>query len=113
MLKTLKKSILTGLALGLFALPGSLLYARDFQEAGTIKAMDFDKKQDWNLAKVTLQDAVNVALKEIPGKAVDAELEAENGFLVYEIEIATPDKKITKVYIDAGNAKILSSEKED
>ncbi|MEO5970539.1 MAG: PepSY domain-containing protein [Bdellovibrionia bacterium] len=108
----LRRYFLTALALGLFALPTSPLYARD-QQTGSIKVEKFDKKADVNLAKVTIQDALNVAMKEVNnGKVIDAELKAENGYLVYEIEIVTPDKKVTRVLVDAGNSKVLSTEAE-
>jgi uncharacterized membrane protein YkoI len=71
----LKKYFITALALGIFALPASPLYAMD-QQTGSIKVEKFDKKNDANLAKITLQDALNIALKEHNGKVIEAELES-------------------------------------
>jgi len=36
-----------------------------------------------------------------------AELENENGYLVYGVEIVKADKQIADVKVDAGNGKIL------
>lgn len=65
------------------------------------------------MAKVTLAEAVGAALKNTPGKAIAAELEEEDGFLVYVVDIVTNDNQVTEVTVDAGNRKILKTEVED
>jgi hypothetical protein len=62
------------------------------------------------LAKISMEDAKSTALKQVPGEALKVELEDENGFLVYGVEIVTPEKTITDVKIDAGTGKVLSTE---
>lgn len=73
---------------------------------GTIPTKGVNKKEYVNIAKITLQDAINAALEKTPGKAVEAELDSENGYLVYDVKIVTTDKK-TEVRVDAGDKSIL------
>jgi uncharacterized membrane protein YkoI len=63
------------------------------------------------MAKVSLDYAVNAALNAVPGKVLKAELENENGYLVYGVEIAKADHQIADVKIDAGTGKVLKIEK--
>ena len=65
------------------------------------------------LAKITFQQAVAAALKASPGSIIQAELEVEGGNLMYSFRIVGGDKKITEVEIDAGNGKVLDTEKEE
>ncbi len=78
---------------------------------GTIPTKNVNKKEYVNLAKISLQDAIAAALEKSPGKAVDAELDSENGFLVYEVKIVSADKKV-KVRVDAGDKSILRVKEE-
>ena len=105
------KRVLLGLTFSCVILPSSQLYAKDIQD-GSIKVGNFQKNEHPNLAKVTLQDAITVATKNVPGKAIGAELESEDGFLVYEVKVVSVDRKVTDVYVDAGNSKVLGTEKE-
>ena len=66
-----------------------------------------------SLAKITFQQAVAAALKASPGSIIQAELEVEGGTLMYSFRIVGADKKITEVEIDAGNGKVLDTEKEE
>jgi len=61
--------------------------------------------------KISLADAIGAALENSPGIATSAELDDENGFLVYEVEIRGVDKKTTKLLVDAGNKSVLHTEK--
>ena len=84
---------------------------------GTIKVEG--KKSKFTLAemaKVTMPDAVRTALGTVKGgdtdkKVVDVELDAEDGYLVWEVEVAVRNQDgITKVIVDAGSGKVLASE---
>jgi uncharacterized membrane protein YkoI len=60
------------------------------------------------LAKIDEAAAEQVALKAVPGTVHETELEtSDNGYLVYEIEIAGEDGKGHEVTVDAGNGKVL------
>jgi len=60
-----------------------------------------------NLAKVSMQDAIASAVEKVPGKVVKTELDNENGYLVYSVEVAVKNGDIKDVKIDAGNGKVL------
>ena len=65
-------------------------------------------------AKISLEDARATALKKVPGKIKEEELEKENGKLVYSFDIqATGQKDITEVQVSAIDGAIVSVEKED
>ena len=66
-----------------------------------------------SLAKITWMDAMNTALKKTPGGILEVELEDEDGYLVFSVEVVTADKKIMEYCIDAGNGEILCSEEEE
>ena len=65
------------------------------------------------LAKLSLLDAVKVAVKEVDGQAVKASLRREHGFLVYEVSVLTSNRGFVGVTIDPGDGKILEVEKGD
>ena len=59
------------------------------------------------LAKITLQQAMTIASNAQSGNASKAELQNEDGFLVYNVVIVSQDKKIHEIKVDAGNGSIL------
>lgn len=86
---------------------------------GTIKVEG--KKSKFALAemaKVSMPDAVKTALGAVKGgdadkKVVDVELDAEDGYLVWEVEVAVRDQEgVSKVIVDAGSGKVLANEVE-
>src|SRR5215218_332587 len=66
------------------------------------------------LADIDQAAAEHVALKAVPGTVHETELEtSDNGYVVYEIEIAGDDGKGHEVIVDAGNGKILHQDLEE
>lgn len=43
----------------------------------------------FNNGLITLEEAIQIALQEVPGRVIKAELERKNGRLIYEIDIVT------------------------
>jgi len=78
---------------------------------GSIKITNDNEANYANLSKVTLDQAIASALKAQPGKIIKAELENEDGYLVWGVEIAS-NNQINEVKVDAGNAKVLKIEKD-
>lgn len=78
--------------------------AKEKAEAGKLQAQ----------AKITRADAEKVALAKVPGgKVKEAELENEDGRLVWSIDCVTPDTRdITEVLVDAKTGAVVSIEKE-
>jgi len=64
------------------------------------------------LAKLTFDQAVQKALDAVQGKVLKTELENENGFLVYGVEVVTADKAIVDVKVDAGSGKVLAMDRD-
>ncbi|MEH6947234.1 PepSY domain-containing protein [Bacillus sp. JJ634] len=74
---------------------------------------DDDHYESYSAAKVSLEEAEKIALKEVAnGTITDVELDMENGLLVYEIEV---EKKWLEydLVIDANTGDVLHVEKED
>jgi uncharacterized membrane protein YkoI len=67
-----------------------------------------------NMANIDEAAAEQVALKAVPGTVHETELEtSDNGYLVYDIEIAGDDGKGHEVTVDAGNSKVLHQDLEE
>jgi uncharacterized membrane protein YkoI len=106
-----KASIITGMVMaGLIALGGTGISAEQANTAGSIQVKNEEEAGFASMAKVSMASAINAALKEVQGKVLRAELENENGYLVYGIEIAKTDHQIVEVKVDAGDGKILKVE---
>ncbi|MFB5282936.1 PepSY domain-containing protein [Peribacillus sp. Hz7] len=74
---------------------------------------DDDHYASYPTAKISLEEAEKIALKEVAnGTITDVELDMENGLLVYEIEV---EKKWLEydLVIDANTGDVLHVEKED
>lgn len=65
------------------------------------------------LAKISFEAALRFAQAAVPGSVLKGELEVEDGTLIYSFEIVGADKTITEVELDAGNGKVLATEKEE
>ncbi len=72
-------------------------------------AVPSEEAQLASLAKVSLVEAIQAAVKNTPGKAISAELEEDDGYLVYSVDVVTGDK-VMEVKVDAGDKKILKTE---
>ncbi|MGB3614472.1 MAG: PepSY domain-containing protein [Elainellaceae cyanobacterium] len=68
---------------------------------------EIDEAQFQSLAKITPQQAQQIAEEAQGATARDVELEVEDGSLVYEVEFDT-----VEVLVDAGNGQILQTELE-
>lgn len=58
-------------------------------------------------AKITLQEATQTALARVPGTVRKAELDDEDGALIYEVAIVGADHSRTEVKVDAQSGQIL------
>lgn len=64
-------------------------------------------------AKLTLDESIATALKEVDGKVTESELEDENGVVVYGIEIVDADGLQHDVKIDAKTGKVVKVDVDD
>jgi hypothetical protein len=65
------------------------------------------------LATTKPEQAKAAALAAVPGTAGAAQLENENGYVVYGVEVTGADGKIVDVKVDAGNGTVLAQEAAD
>ena len=71
-----------------------------------------DKGELLKGTKITLVEAVEKALTDVQGRAVEAELEKENGNTVFEIKIVDDAGTMREVYVDAQSGNVLKVEKD-
>lgn len=66
-----------------------------------------------SLATITPAEAITAALAAVPGTAGTAELDSENGYVVYSVPVTRADGTAVDVKIDAGDASVLAQEPDD
>ncbi|MFF8915116.1 PepSY domain-containing protein [Streptomyces sp. NPDC015032] len=64
-------------------------------------------------ARVTVGDAVAAAVGAVPGTVTEAELDDEDGGLVWELDVYGSDQVRHDVTVDAGNGKVLGEHASD
>ena len=79
---------------------------------GTISVENRSEADFPALVTLSPDQAVQKALAASNGSVLKTELEDENGFLVYNVEVVSPEKRIVEVKVDAGSGKILAMEKD-
>lgn len=78
---------------------------------GTVQVAD-DAPNKEELAEVTHEQAAEAALAALPGASVqDTDLEEEDGFLVYEVDLIL-DRQEHEAYVDAGSGAVLCMERD-
>jgi uncharacterized membrane protein YkoI len=65
------------------------------------------------LAKIDKAAAEKAALDVVPGEVKKTELDDEDGFVVYDVDVLGKDGKTTELKVDAGDGKVLAQETED
>ncbi|MCL5965630.1 MAG: PepSY domain-containing protein [Deltaproteobacteria bacterium] len=89
------------------ALATVILLAGSLASAGRGNNGERDEATALAGAKVSLLQATTAAEQHVQGKAIRAELEDENGALVYGVEVARGDKTMD-VKVDSLSGKVLS-----
>ena len=64
-------------------------------------------------ANVTLYNAVEIALQQVPGSVVATSLENEGGKGRWEVEVLAKNNQVYDLDIDADSGKILKQEKDE
>ena len=65
------------------------------------------------LATVTPSQAEQAALATVPGTVAETDLDSENGFVVYSVEVNGTDGTVTEVTVDAGSGEVLAQQAQD
>jgi uncharacterized membrane protein YkoI len=74
---------------------------------------DREKRELRSLAEITIPGAAEAAHEAHPGQVTKIEIEDEEGYVVYEVEVAGDEGVYHEMKVDAGNGDILESETED
>ena len=90
----------------------------DTKIKGTIRIEKKEQKKKKSadlveIAGISLQDAVIIALKDTPGKVKSAKLKIRQHYLIFHIKVITAEKAAMDVFIDAGSGSILDKDDED
>ena len=81
---------------------------------GSVSVAGKNESSLHKLADIDQAAAEQVALEAVPGTVHETELEtSDNGYVVYDIEIAGDDGKGHEVIVDAGNDKVLHQDLEE
>ena len=93
------RKLITGGALASLVIAGGI--------AGTVSAQTAA-----SVTGLTEEQAIEIALMEVPGEVQEIELEREDGMQVYEISVLTVDGVEMEVEIAASTGDVLEIEKE-
>ena len=118
------KKVLLGLGVAMVVLVGvGVAYGannsssetdEDESYKGSVSVAGKNESTLHKLANIDEVAAEQVALKAVPGTVHETELEtSDNGYLVYDIEIAGEGGKGHEVTVDAGNGKVLHQDLEE
>jgi uncharacterized membrane protein YkoI len=81
---------------------------------GSVSALGHNESSVQEMANIDQAAAEQAALKAVPGTVHETELEtSDNGYVVYDIEVAGNDGQSHEVKVDAGNGKILHQDSEE
>lgn len=97
----MKKSLLITVAAGVCMFSAGVLSLAHAEEKAAGKAAYVEKHEAEVKATISLEEAIAIAKKEVPGEVVEAEYERGR----YEVKILK-DGKITKLYVDAKDGGI-------
>jgi len=87
---------------------------KDESYKGSLSVAGRNEPSVHKLANIDQAAAERGALKAVPGTVHETELEtSDNGYAVYDIEIAGEDGKGHEVKVDAGNGKVLHQDLEE
>ena len=87
---------------------------KDESYKGSVSVAGKNESSVQELAKIDQAAAEQVALKAVPGTVHETELDtSDNGYAVYDIEIAGDDGKGHEVIVDAGNGEVLHQDLEE
>lgn len=74
---------------------------------------DREDRANAKSAKISINEAIKTAEKDVNGKVVSVELDREDGRLVYEAEAVTKDGQEHEVTVDANTGKVVKVEADD
>lgn len=64
-------------------------------------------------ATLTVEQAKEIALKQVKGRIVHIDMDTDNGVLKYEVIIITDQNEVYEVEINANTGQVIKVEKEN
>ncbi|WP_449354944.1 PepSY domain-containing protein [Virgibacillus natechei] len=64
-------------------------------------------RQNWN-PQINIIEGINIALQQVPGEVVSAELDTKGGMQVYEVEVVTQQGAKYEVDVDRNTGNIVN-----
>ena len=66
-----------------------------------------------NNQRISVQQAQQIVYSRVPGQVLNVYLDMENGILVYEVYVMTPQNRVYQVEINPKTGSILKIEQEN
>ncbi|VDC29192.1 PepSY domain-containing protein [Pseudogemmobacter humi] len=114
---------MTGPARLLFclALAAALPRPAPAQEAAALPPVEFEDGLDAGFARAAvlrgeilpLDQVLDVLRAHVTGELIEIQLEIEEGVLIYEIDLISPDGRLIEVEIDAATGRLLQLEEDE
>jgi len=79
-------------------------------QIGSIHMKDGNEQAMSKQARISAEEAAQIAAKALPGKVVESQLGEENGYLIWEVSMLSADGKESQLKLDAGNGRLLAVE---
>ena len=111
-----RHALFSFLIFGVFALSVATVSAQENERGEKSERGERESKASTKLAnkaKITLEKAREIALREDNGTVESEELEKEKGRLVYSFDIRKSKGSITEVWVDAKSGKVVHKSEED
>ena len=108
----MRKRIITAIVSVFAIVATGYVLAATTNLTGSIHIGDVDEKSVANQAKITPDEAKQIAAKSVNGTAKRVEVENEDGYLVYGVIVNTTAHSYD-IKVDAGNGNILKTEIND
>ena len=103
-MKHLKKFVAALVIVGALAVGAYVVQAK-FSESDNAEAV--------MQAKVSMINAIEIALLKVPGYAIEAEFESDDGKILWEVEILATNKEVYELEIDATSGKVVNQKKDE
>jgi len=110
-MKISKKTLTAGIVTLSIALASAVVYAnKNHEHKGHGHS---DSASLIRNAALGIDQAMKIALAEMPGKVIEAEIEQDDGVIVWEIEVLNSQNQVYEFEIDANSGVIIESERDD
>ncbi|MFK2825770.1 PepSY domain-containing protein [Bacillus sp. B190/17] len=86
-------------------------------KGGTVQQEELNDRQEQDMlakqAKISEKESIQIALGKVAGTVKEAELDDEDGTVIYEIKVQGKDGSEQEVKVDAQTGKVINVEKEE